>query len=429
MLTAKDKSAKWLILVYMAGDNDLEGFALKDMLELQKIGSSKDVYIFAQIDRARGYDTSRGDWKSTRRYFVRKEEEDIISSDFEDIGETNTGDPSTLVDFVLRGVELYPAERHGLIIWNHGTGWKEEDIYRMLTDDRSISRGMLRSINLRTQERKPLFLKALRSSAEYNSETKAIAFDDDAKDFLDNKELAEALYRGITRLKKKFDLIGFDACLMNMLEVQYQLKELTDVIVGSQEIEPPDGWPYTDILRALMKNPDANGEYLGKSIVDSYVDSYRDSSWKGLVTQSCLSSKSVDRLAAAMDQLALRLIDLLSDSEARKDTWFKLMSVYTNTNKFKDKEYLDLGSLLTNMEVQLAPLNTESVVQQALREMNDVVLHQRAMMDSGEVRDLSGISIYWPMSGFRYSSHYNDLDFCRATAWNDFLKAYLFFKP
>jgi hypothetical protein len=428
MLAPRGKSAKWLILVYMAGDNDLEGFALKDILELQKIGSSDDVYIFVQIDRAKGHDPSHGDWQSTRRYFIRKDEGEAISSEFEDIGETNTGDPSVLAEFIRRGVELYPAERHGLVIWNHGTGWKEEDIYRMAAEDRVISREKMRSSVSELQERQPLFRKALTFSPVYDPETKAIALDDGACDFLDNEELARALFAGNVCLKKKFDFVGFDACLMNMLEVYYQIRDFANVIVGSEEVEPADGWPYTDVLRYLTKNPDADVEDIGVAIVDSYVESYRSSGERKLVTQSCLSSQAADGLVAAVGRLALKLIDLLSDSKRRKDAWFKLMSAYQKTTMFRGKEYLDLGSLLMNIEVELTSLNISSEVQEALREVSNVVLHQRAMMAGGDV-NVSGISIYWPMAGLRYSTHYDHLDFCQATTWNDFLKAYLFFRP
>ena len=150
----KEKRAKWLLYVYMAGDNDLEAFALKDILELQKVGSSDEVYVFVQIDRAKGHDATHGDWESTRRYFIHKDEGNTISSVYEDIGETNTGDPAVLADFIQRGAELYPAERHGLVIWNHGTGWKDEDIYSMVEKDRFFTRGRIGTVRTKLRREK-----------------------------------------------------------------------------------------------------------------------------------------------------------------------------------------------------------------------------------------------------------------------------------
>jgi len=36
--------------------------------------------------------------------------------------ETNTGDPKVLKNFMLWAIEKYPANRHLLILWNHGGG-------------------------------------------------------------------------------------------------------------------------------------------------------------------------------------------------------------------------------------------------------------------------------------------------------------------
>jgi len=41
---------QWTVLVWMAGDNDLEEYALGDLNELKKIGSTADVDVVAQID-------------------------------------------------------------------------------------------------------------------------------------------------------------------------------------------------------------------------------------------------------------------------------------------------------------------------------------------------------------------------------------------
>src|SRR2546425_8370358 len=60
--------ASWTVLAYMAGDNDLEGSLLGDLREMERVGSRPgSVEIVAQIDRAPGYDTSRGDWTGSRR--------------------------------------------------------------------------------------------------------------------------------------------------------------------------------------------------------------------------------------------------------------------------------------------------------------------------------------------------------------------------
>jgi hypothetical protein len=43
--------AKWTFMVYMAGDNNLDGAALRDIGEIARAGSTKNVSILVQLDR------------------------------------------------------------------------------------------------------------------------------------------------------------------------------------------------------------------------------------------------------------------------------------------------------------------------------------------------------------------------------------------
>ena len=82
----------WTVLVWIAGDNNLDTFGLKDMKEMKKVGSTSSLNIVTQFDRA-----GTG---GTRRYFLRKGTSlsaDIVQS----LGETNTGDPRLAIDFSL----------------------------------------------------------------------------------------------------------------------------------------------------------------------------------------------------------------------------------------------------------------------------------------------------------------------------------------
>ncbi|NTU83490.1 MAG: hypothetical protein HGA45_29655, partial [Chloroflexales bacterium] len=62
--------ADWTVLVYMAGDNNLEAAALNDLREITQVGSSAQLTIVAQVDRIAAPnlwdDTTAGDWAGTR---------------------------------------------------------------------------------------------------------------------------------------------------------------------------------------------------------------------------------------------------------------------------------------------------------------------------------------------------------------------------
>ena len=51
--------AKWTFIVYMAGDNNLDGAALRDITEMAKAGSTKDVHVLVQLDRLEDQKTRR----------------------------------------------------------------------------------------------------------------------------------------------------------------------------------------------------------------------------------------------------------------------------------------------------------------------------------------------------------------------------------
>jgi len=70
---AAASQAKWTVMVYISGDNNLEDYVVKDIEEeLGLVGSNTDISILALADRGPGYDTSRGDWQTTKLFMSHK---------------------------------------------------------------------------------------------------------------------------------------------------------------------------------------------------------------------------------------------------------------------------------------------------------------------------------------------------------------------
>ena len=66
-------------------------------------------------------------------------------------------------------------------------------------------------------------------------------------------------------------MLGFDTCLMNMVEIGYQLRNQVSFMIGSQEVEPGDGWPYEKVAAvAAQETPPAPAE-LATAVVSAYV--------------------------------------------------------------------------------------------------------------------------------------------------------------
>src|SRR5687768_11128019 len=92
VLAAPAANAKWTVMVYISGDNNLEDYVVKDIeLELAPTGSSANVQVVALADRAPGYDTSRGDWQTTKLFHVTPGMIADSASAVADWGERNMG--------------------------------------------------------------------------------------------------------------------------------------------------------------------------------------------------------------------------------------------------------------------------------------------------------------------------------------------------
>ena len=404
---------KWTVMVWLAGDNDLEEFGDKDLAEMKKVGSTSDVDVVAQFDSMRD--------NRTRRYHLRRAtslDADVVA----ELGETNTGDPAVAVDFFAWAMRTYPAERTLAVIWNHGSGIDETDIYRNArARGDSVSRGAPAAAGglerrvvraaLSSRHRRALFA----STVDQAVHDRAIAYDDSSRDFLDNAELKRVLAEVKKAAGRPLDVLGFDACLMNMLEVAYQVRGTAGVMVGSEELEPGDGWPYDRVLRAVNEKPSMDAATLGATVVTEYIASYAS----GNVTQSALDLGQLEPVALAVDVLAAALTRAVkSDVELAAVT-----RALNATQRFDTADFVDLGHFC---EV-IGQRSKDAKVKAAARDVRQALAGDpRFVILSGTrgstVRDATGTAIYFPSR--QVNAAYKKLDFAKATRWGRFLTAY-----
>jgi hypothetical protein len=401
--------ARWTVLVYLAGDNNLDQSGTADLLEMKRVGSTAAVNVVAEFDSASG--------RGAKRYVLRKGgplAADAVAS----LGRLDTGDARCLIDFVRWGVRQYPAERYALVLWNHGQGWDDSDVYAAERHRRlrRLAGGRIRHALFRPPVRRLL------KGAIRKLEDRAILLDDDAKDFLDNVELQRVLAATAEAIGAKLDVLGMDACLMAMAEVGYQVRDSAAVLVGSEQTEPGDGWPYDRVLRALAKHPEMEARDLGALIVKEYLASYEAEDG---VTQSACDLSRADGLAAAVAALAVRLTAALREPPLRQ----ALLLARARVQSYEIPDNVDLGDLC-GLLAGLAPGTAVAArcadVLRALgtgapREAGAYVLAQGSK--GADLRDSRGVAIYFPTRAI--SPLYARLDWARDTGWGGFLAAYL----
>jgi hypothetical protein len=407
---------KWTILVYLAGDNNLDEDGARDLAEMAKVGSNNDINIVAQFDRA--------GTAGTQRFYITKGggyPKDSIAN----LGETNTGDPKLLLDFWKWGISTYPAEKYMAVLWNHGSGWNEDDVY-----DRAIK------VSPEKEKFTPLSKRAIRGKRikktffsttmdeilSQPASMRAILYDDESKDFLDNKEMKNVLTEGAKLTpNKRFDIVGFDACLMNTIEVAYQLKDTAKVIVGSEETEPGAGWPYDKVLGALAAKPSMSPQELGKVIVDSYVKSYDMGAHSEPVTMAAVNPDKISSVVSSLDKWALALKKNITS----QDTFNTVLICSEKAQRFYYQTYkdvFDLAKLLKEKSKVKEIQDTSSGVMDALKPAdNNYVLASKTL--TPQMANAHGASIYFP-GRQSYTKYYDDLDFAKKSKWDEFIKAY-----
>jgi len=208
---ASSKAGSWTVMLYQdADDQVLEQDVFTDFNEAERVGSTDKVHIVAQLDRFRGAFIGDGNWTSTRRYYVTRDNDlNAIQSQLVAEGESNMSDPATLVDFATWAVQTFPADHYVLILSDHGMGWPGG-----WTDPDPANN---------TSERAPL--AQVVGNAMY----------------LDQLDAALGQIRQQAGIDK-FDIVGMDACLMGQLEVLSALEPHARYAITSEETEPALGW-------------------------------------------------------------------------------------------------------------------------------------------------------------------------------------------
>lgn len=203
--------------------------------------------------------------------------------------------PDSLISFINWAVEACPAKHYMLIIGSHGNGFRpdQDSNFRYESDD---------------------------DDAAF---TRALLPDCNSKEDMSILELHAALKAS----KARMDVVYFDACLMNMVEVEYELRNVTDYIIASTFPVPGIGGSYSVLIDELAKNQSvetalsnfckANGQRWTSADEEIETESNFD--------QSVIRTSALDDYAAKVKDFTTRLVDAYTNGgdEVRQkiDKW------------------------------------------------------------------------------------------------------------
>lgn len=442
--TASNAQAEWTILVYMNADNNLEPDAFTNFNQMVKVGSTPQVNVVVQFDRIAKYYHTTPDWSQTLRFLIKKDTQPLPKSALQDMGELNMGDGAVLADFVQWGKKTFPAKKYMLVIWDHGQGWRLFAA-NLAQRKRSIelSRALPLDLNATSLKAASVLLRNADGQASPEGQTapfrsapgssyRSASNDETNNDVLYNREIADSLKAVLGQ--EKLDVIGFDACLMAMVESAYAFRDIGKYMVASEELEPGAGWNYEAWLSALVANPTQDAKTLAVATVAAYAAAYPDGTGDGPdTTMSALDLSMTDGLSNALSQLSESLItklnqELQSVIEARS-----AVSTYAPGYSFY---HVDLQQFLTELRKRTKDSEVRVKIDAVLAAISSSVIAHHAGADRMGNYGSNGIAIYFPASqhqyvgdpysegGYEKGNTYYPVQFVQNFKWTDFLHAY-----
>ncbi len=287
-------------MVYMAAvrdDLETEQAAIRDLRELQRVGSTEAVKVVVQLDR---------NWPGTpERYIVRKGISERAPESATRHGSANqrrtrrrgdrtsSGDREALSSFLEWSLKEHRAKRYLLVLWGHSYG---------------------------------------------------LGFGRDHGDALTLQELREAL--GIFGADGgQLDLLGANACAMSYAEAAYELRDGAKYLVASEITMPFSGWPYSAILQRmnerLGQGSDLSPEDLGGLIVDEFMRSFRHNG----VALSLLNLHKTDLLPTRVRALA----QALKPAMTTPDLSDRVADAFLDSAHGNVRPLIDLRDLCTHL--------------------------------------------------------------------------------
>ena len=256
----------WTVMIYMIGSNleSRQGNATKDLEEIDAADLNfEDFNVVAYTGGSvRWVGNVPCNQNSVLDMSLEGDKRIVAATK----GNANMGLPETLSAFLTFCDENYPADHNALILWDHGAGpiwgYGSDELY----------------------DGDSLMLTEMRTAM-------------DASPFAGGDG------------GRKLDLVGFDACLMASLESMTIWSDYAEHYVGSEELEPGDGWDYS-FLKSLENSSEVGS--LTESILRRFEEYYagkKSATYNPDLTLSCVDLSRVDEVNDAIDALGDRMID------------------------------------------------------------------------------------------------------------------------
>ena len=248
--TSRNATAERTVLVYLAGKNNLSE-SLQTNLEQMKAGSKciGNNTLLAFVRR---------DIQGEQPWLARVSNGELTDSvSLDDMGISTSNmqacNPELMEQVLRYAYSHYPAREYGLVLGGHSTGWLIEQ-----------EPGDTRAFGVDNGD--------------------GYAYSSRNRRWINVPTMANVLER-VPHLK----FIFADCCNFMCLETMYELRNVTDYIIGSPAEIPAEGAPYEQIMPALFEK---------NTFCSSIIDIYHRTQ-NGEVPLSVVKTSAMDQLASA----------------------------------------------------------------------------------------------------------------------------------
>ena len=439
---------EWTIMIYMAGDNNLAvdmAYAMEQIKSVAAAGvDSPNLFVYYDgnspaIPTLYCDFSEAGKPRYVRSYRVPNKLYPVNEKQNE-----NAADSSSILNFVDwcvnkvevendRGEISYGrrAQKYALIFSGHSLGFQDIGLFK----DESAGKAMKMSDFYR------MLTRLIRSQEELI----AAAGSNNGDGELPEEEITPLLGQPL-------DILGFDSCVMGMLEVGYQFANVAKTMIASEGSVPSAGWTYAKILGCLTRenNRNIDTRILTEQFVKEFIRSQDSYTVGGVsVDMAAWDLCQLPDLADAFDTLSESLLRCFDDPKARLYRQMErvILQVHWKCQSYMYDQNVDLGDFCELLDLECGRVAYElgegadveflrGVVQpncqKVLEELNRAVV--LSGFSGGGYQYSNGVSVFFPWSCEAYEvsrENYESLWFARDVqrkrlSWTDFLHKYLY---
>lgn len=385
---AEIQYAKWTIMFYMCGSSlesgsdygetpETMGYASDDISEMLAANGQPDsVNLVLECGGSEGWKNSK--IQSHIDYLSRWHISSKVLIHDQDVPLVSMGEKTTLQSFMEYSIETYPAEKYGLILWNHGGAME------------------------------------------------GVCYDEVGGGVLDALEVKEAADGARTNkgIANKFEFITYDACLMSVQEIAELNSYNFKYMLSSQETEVGAGYAYNQWLPTIFTNTSVSTKAVLQQIGETFLE--ENKAYASDQTQSVYDLSYMDAYKTAFNSFATDLAAIVNTSSKWND--FKSI-VYSSSvqrygndhgnSRYDSYDICGSKGLLTYLKTN----GTYSSLSTKITAVETALDNLVAWEDHYTGTTACGMSLFFPYKKSTISKA-NYQSQCNFTAWRNFVCTY-----